>query len=275
MRQPSLLSYQHYRYLKLAVVLALVSLVAYFWHEPVIRPNGGTWLGYTLGTLAAGIILLLLSYGVRKRSYHSNLGTVQGWLSAHVYLGVTLVLIATLHTGFQFAWNVHTLVYFLMLAVVASGFLGLYFYRHNPELMSLALHGSTLDEHLLAINEIDNDSRVLAMNHVDHINKALLDSLNAPLFDSFWQQFTGDNPHCKTRAVSVLLATTDSAFNEAQARVNADLYRLQLQKLSRLNRLRGYMRHKAWLDIWLLLYVPLSIALLAALVVHIISVFFY
>ncbi|HEX6592389.1 MAG TPA: hypothetical protein VF050_10360, partial [Moraxellaceae bacterium] len=64
-------------------------------------------------------------------------------------------------------------------------------------------------------------------------------------------------------------------LSEAQARINADIYRLQLQKLSRINRLRNYARQKAWLDVWLLLHVPLSIALLAALTAHIVSVFFY
>lgn len=275
MKQPSLLSYQHYRYLKLTLLLLLLSLVAYLWHQPAIKPNGGTWLGYTLGTVGALIILLLLAYGIRKRSYRSSLGTVQGWLSAHIYLGSALILVATLHTGFEFGWNVHTLAYVLTLAVVASGFWGMYFYVRNPARMSAALRGETLEQHLLAISEIDNDCRSLAMNHVDYVNKALLDSLNTPLFQNFWQQFSGRNPQCKTQEVTALLSQVDTRLSEAQVRINTELYRLQLQKLSRLNRLRSYMRQKAWLDVWLLLHVPLSIALLAALTAHIVSVFFY
>ncbi|HEX6591026.1 MAG TPA: hypothetical protein VF050_03425, partial [Moraxellaceae bacterium] len=245
MKQPSLLSYQHYRYLKLTLLLLLLSLVAYLWHQPAIKPNGGTWLGYTLGTVGALIILLLLAYGIRKRSYRSSLGTVQGWLSAHIYLGSALILVATLHTGFEFGWNVHTLAYALTLAVVASGFWGMYFYVRNPARMSAALRGETLEQHLLAISEIDNDCRSLAMNHVDYVNKALLESLNTPLFQNFWQQFSGRNPQCKTQEVTALLSQVDSRLSEAQVRINTELYRLQLQKLSRLNRLRSYMRQKA------------------------------
>jgi hypothetical protein len=275
MKQPTLLSYHRYRYLKLATLLVLLSIVAYAAHNPAIKPNGGTWLGYTLGTLGALIILLLLAFGIRKRSYKSTLGKVQGWLSAHIYLGTALVVIATLHTGFEFGLNVHTLTYVLTLLVVASGFWGMYFYIRNPARMSAALRGETLEQHLLAIAEIDNHSRTLAMNHYDHVNRALLESNNAPLFNHFWQQFTGRNPQCLTTAVTRLLITSTEKMSGEQAKTNAAVYELQLQKLARLNRLRNYTRLKTWVDVWLIVHVPLSIALLAALIAHIISVFFY
>lgn len=275
MKQKTVFTYKGYRYLKFSGLLVVLSVLAYFWHHPDIKPNGGTWLGYTLGTLGALLILLLLAYGIRKRSYQSSLGRVQGWLSAHIYLGASLIIVATLHTGFEFGANVHTLAYVLMLAVIFSGFWGMYFYVRNPSRMSAALRGETLEQHLLAIEEIDSECRTLAMNHVDHINRALQDSINAPLFDNFWQQFTGRHSRCKTTAVTALLGTMDPALSDAQARINAELYRLQLQKQSRLGRLRLYTRQKAWLEAWLMLHVPLSIALLAALSAHIVSVFFY
>lgn len=275
MKQSTLLSYRRRLYLKMALVLMLLALVAYLVHEPPLGPNGGTWLGYTLGTLGALLIAWLTAYGLRKRAYGSTLGTLKGWLSAHVYLGGALVVIATLHTGFEFGWNVHTLAYALTLAVVASGFWGLYFYLRNPARMNTALQGETLEQHLLAITAIDNDCRGLAMNHQDHVNQALVASLDNPLFTGFWQQFRGHNPRCRTAALTALLGGGIPDMTEEQARINAELYRLQLQKLSRLNRLRSYMRHKAWLDIWLLLHVPLAIGLLAALTAHIVSVFYF
>lgn len=275
MKQSSLLAYHGYRYLKLALLAILLSWVSYLWHDPVPRPGGGTWLGYTLGTVGALLIVWLTAYGIRKRSYHSSLGTLRGWLSAHVYLGTALVVVATLHTGFEFGWNVHTLAYALTLAVVLSGFWGLYFYLRNPDRMNQALQGETLEQHLLAITAIDNDCRNLAMNHVDHINRALVDSLDVPLFATYRQQLSGRHPQCRTAAVVRLLDTDMAGLTEDQLRINAEVYRLQLQKLARLNRLRSYLRHKTWLDIWLMLHVPLAIALLAALGAHILSVFYY
>ena len=89
----SFLEHAGRRYLKVAVALCAVSIARYAWHDPRSPPNGGTWLGYTLGGVGAALILWLAALGVRKRSYASSLGTVQGWVSAHVYLGLALIVV--------------------------------------------------------------------------------------------------------------------------------------------------------------------------------------
>src|ERR1043166_3582886 len=80
-RHYSILEYARFRWFKGALILSIGAAAAYLWHEPPLKPYGGTWLGYTLGTIGAVLILWLMWYGVRKRRYTSNLGTVQGWLS--------------------------------------------------------------------------------------------------------------------------------------------------------------------------------------------------
>ena len=82
MRHYSILEYANFRWFKLGLALAAIASLAYLWHRPALAPYGGTWLGYTLGTIGALLILWLLWYGVRKRSYRSNAGTVQGWYRA-------------------------------------------------------------------------------------------------------------------------------------------------------------------------------------------------
>ena len=118
MAHQSILAYARYRYLKIATAAVLIAIAAYVWDRPPNGRYGGTWLGYTLGTIGALLIVWLTYFGVRKRRYASNAGTVLGWLSAHCYLGTALLVIVTLHAAFQIGWNVHTLAYALMLAVI-------------------------------------------------------------------------------------------------------------------------------------------------------------
>jgi len=73
------------------------------------QPNGGTWLGLTLGTIAAAMILILMGYGIRRRTFRASVGSATRWLSIHVYLGLCTVVIASLHCGFQFGGTRHQL----------------------------------------------------------------------------------------------------------------------------------------------------------------------
>src|SRR6188768_1321330 len=132
----SILTHARSRYLWVSLVLMGGSLAAYIWHDPIGPPNGGTWLGYTLGTIGALLIFWLMLFGVRKRTYSNRVGTLRGWLSAHIYLGTALLLVALLHSGFQFGWNLHTLAFTLMTLVIFSGFFGVFAYLRYPNLMT-------------------------------------------------------------------------------------------------------------------------------------------
>jgi len=58
--------------------------------------------------------------GIRKRRYRQPSGQDLG----HVYIGTSLLVIVTLHTAFEFGWNVHTAAYALMEIVIVSGMIG-------------------------------------------------------------------------------------------------------------------------------------------------------
>ena len=47
------LTYGKMKFLKLAAILCVVAIVAYIFYEPIDEHNGGTWLGYILGTIGA------------------------------------------------------------------------------------------------------------------------------------------------------------------------------------------------------------------------------
>jgi len=275
-RHQSLLAYARYRYLKVTMVVIGLVIAAYIWHRPPNGPYGGTWLGYTLGTVSALLVLWLTYFGVRKRRYRSTLGTLQGWLSAHVYLGASLLAIATLHAAFQVGWNVHTLAYVLMIVVILSGFYGVWAYLRVPTRITDTLGEDTLESLLLGIADLDRALRPMALGLPDAVNRLVLASAQETRIGGTWrQQFRGLDSNCPTAAAVAGLQTIGKALRGDEARVNEQVYALMARKQELVNRARRAVALKARLDLWLFIHVPLSIALIAALVAHVVSVFFY
>ena len=275
-RHRSILAYAQYRYLKLAAALGVAAIAAYVWHRPPTGAYGGTWLGYSLGTLGALLILLLLWFGVRKRKFASTAGTLPGWLSAHVYLGTVLIVIVTLHTAFQVGWNVHTLAYALMLAVIASGFFGIYAYLRYPPLMTDNFRDDTLALLLIKITDIDREAQQLALSLPDSINELVVASAQGTTIGgSWWRQLRGTDPHCPMTMATTGVQALGQTLTGEHAKTNRQLYALLLKKQELVARARKGVQLKALLDVWLYVHVPLSIALLVAMSAHIVSVFFY
>ena len=59
------LAHRRLRWLKVAVALSLAAIVGYALADAEPRPNGGTWYGYTLGTIGATLVVWLSLLGVR------------------------------------------------------------------------------------------------------------------------------------------------------------------------------------------------------------------
>jgi uncharacterized membrane protein SirB2 len=271
----SFLAWRRFLWLKAATILVLVSVALYAWHRPIPAANGGTWLGYGLGTIAALLIFWLTWFGWRKRSY-SRAGRVQAYLSAHVYLGLSLIVVATLHTGFQFGWNVHTLAYVLMLLVIASGVFGIIAYIRYPTLMTENRRGMSTQQFMSRIATLDGEARQVALSLSDEIAQVVARaSQNTRVGGSVLRQLSGRDPNCATTAALGEVQDLVRRLPPSQSANGRALLVLLSQKVEFLRRLRRDIQYKAIMDIWLYVHVPVTFALLAALVAHIISVFFY
>lgn len=270
MPQENVLTLYGFRYLKWSLALMLGSIIAYVVDVPRTVPNGGTWLGYTLGTIGALVIVWLVLFGVRKRAYKSSLGNVRGWLSAHIWLGLSLLVVATLHTGFQFGSNIHTVAYVLMVLVIVSGIWGVTVYLRNPSLMSDLVGGKSLLQMGTVLAEIDGEARNMAQGLGDEVQRLVEASASTPIVSGLFGRF-GTSPGCATASA---VATLHQMGLQGDKAVR-DLYAVQVRRQQQLGRIREFLRTKAWTDVWLLLHVPLSIGLLATLTAHIVSVFFY
>jgi hypothetical protein len=293
----SFINFRNYRYALIAVVASFVTIVVYTLDRPRVPPNGGTWLGYTLGTIAALLVIFLALFGIRKRSFRSTMGTAIGWLSAHVYLGLAALLIATLHSGMHFGANVHTAAYVLMCLVTLSGCWGVYAYVAFPGAMMQHRGNLRRSEFLRQIAEIDGNALELAERISPRITQLLAEAARRTDLGGggFWKQLRAEDAstlllgiaaaprrsqlvsNANQRALIQALAEMrpGRSGNEVALSSIQKLLELTGSKAALLHRLRRETQLAALLRIWLFLHVPLCCALLAALCIHIVTVFLY
>jgi hypothetical protein len=315
-QRPNVLKYENGRYLKLSGLLAMLAVGGYVLFEPTTaKPYGGTPIGYTLGIVSFLIVLLLFWYGIYKRSPTSARDrrfverrhpggqaneeivstrkaqrrhilprkswrhgrTLQGWLALHINLGGVLIVLATLHTGFEFGWNVHTLSYVLMLGMIASGFYGLYAYLNYPRLITDNLEEDPLEGLLLKIDELDELARVNALDLPDEVNQLVLNARQDTMIGgNLWQQLSWKKTICPTTiAVLKIQALGQKYIADEQPKFMRNLYSLMLRKERLVERARNVIKYKSRQEAWLYLHVPMAVALLATLLVHVVSVLFY
>jgi hypothetical protein len=284
-----LLFYRGARYLWWSLGLLALSAILYATQGELQAPNGGTWQGYVLGTVGALLIVWLTLLGIRKRTYSSTLGTVQGWTSAHVYLGAALLVIATLHSGLQVGWNLHTLAYVLMCIVIASGFFGLYSYINHPELIAKNREGGGRAELFAELFDLDKQARAVSARCATGVAVAVDSSIErTSLGGGVYAQLFGADHSYFVRGEGAPVANADQqpvidfvADRLPRAEKGAETANLQqlvvllCRRQAVLRRIRRDIRLRGWLKIWLYFHVPLTVALLVALVLHILATFFY
>lgn len=271
----SFLRYQSYKWLKIALGISAAALLIYAFNDVQPKPNGGSIYGYVTGTIGVGLILWLAWLGVRKRDIRPGRWSLKSWTSAHVYLGLALIVIGSLHTGFDFGWNVHTLAYVLMMLVIGSGIFGIATYSSIPQALS-ANRGETtqiqmLDNLRMLDRQLNEAAQPLDADGAAIVQMALQDD---PFGGGLWARLTGRYRKCGTRAaLAAVRAHPKRSDGEPDPLDHVEV--LLERKRSALSRIRKHLRLKALLEVWLYIHVPLTFALIAALFVHIVAVFYY
>jgi hypothetical protein len=291
----SFLNIQRYRYALYAGLLGAACLVSYVvdsWRE---RPSGDTVLGYTLGGIAAALVLFLLSYGIRRRSFHARAGATKRWLSMHVYLGVCVLLVATLHSGLQFGYNVHTLAYGLLCMTVLSGCWGVYAYIRYPTLITRERGAVSREELLRQLAEADAQALAVAAGLDLEVRTLIADAIRRTrLGGTLWSQLRGRDESTlllvpirepgyahlvsnrgQLALIAQLAKYQATAPDSGSQRTLHQLLQISGDKAVVLRRLQRDIQMQGLMQFWLYLHVPLSFGMLAALAVHILSVFYY
>lgn len=270
----SFLRHRDFRWLKIGGGLALLALLGYAIIPAAPGPYGGSWFGYTLGTAGAGLILWLSLLGIRKRAMTPGRWSLKAWTSAHVWLGVALIVVATLHTGLHLGWNLATLAWTLMMLVILSGVYGISAYATLPMGLSQNREEQTQPEMVEGLRAIDRQlhdaAQPLPGAEAEWVHAAMAQS---PFAVGLRQRLAGRADSCATLRALALL---ENAPDDAPAALAIPRVRSLLgRRRALLEQIRRQMRLRALLEVWLYVHIPITVALLAALTAHIVSVFYY
>lgn len=276
--QGTLLTYGKKRYLWATVIGAVALLVSYSYYARTAIPSGRTVWGLVYGWIGLVAILVLMFLSIRKRWYFSHLGTLQGWTSAHVYVGLLTLLIIPMHAGFQFGWDVHTLAYILLVVVVLSGIVGLIVYLTVPGILTTHESGMLPDMLEAEINQIFREMKQLAADTpgiFQHLYQEEAHRSRERTSQGWRILFTRVDPDAilaqRTRDLHNQLADMPATDQEGFSKFAG----LILRKTELEAYLVDQMRLKNGLQAWLYVHVPASIAMVAAVGIHLLVVVYY
>ncbi len=116
-------------------------------------------------------------------------------------------------------------------------------------------------------------ARPLEQNQAALVRKAVQ---KTRIGGSFPQRLTGWHGNCPSRlAFQELSAARAPMADGPQATALDQILSLLAEKNATLDRARRYIRLRSLLEVWLYIHIPATLALMAALTAHIISVFFF
>ena len=287
----NILRHANGRFLWWAIGLVIASFVLYATQGGVQPPNGGTWQGYVLGTIGALLIVWLAMLGIRKRSYASTKGSVPAWTSAHVYLGSALLVVATLHSAGQLGWNVHSLSYVLMFVVIISGFYGIYTYINYPRAITEVRASSSRAALFAELFALDQRGRELAARAPDDINVAVTSAIErTAVGGGVYAQLLGkdqslfvppggagkpESNRDQQPVIDLVAGRIPRTSKVAETELLEELLEVFCRRQAVLRRIARDIRLRGRIRFWLLIHVPLTVALIFALIVHIVTTFIY
>ena len=132
------------------ITLAIASTVAYIVYavDTPGGPRGGSALGLTFGIVGYAMMLYAGLLGARKQVPTWRLGRAQTWLRGHLWLGLLSLLLILFHAGFAFRGPLTLLLMLLFFIVIGSGILGAAIQHYVPSFMTSRVPLETIYEEI-------------------------------------------------------------------------------------------------------------------------------
>jgi hypothetical protein len=282
-----------------AVVSALVLGLAVVIYIPYALgstpPSGGSALGLAYGIAGFGVMLAATLLALRKKFPIWRIGRTQSWMRAHLWLGALSLPLILLHAGFLTGYGLTSVLMWLLVFVYVSGFAGAYLQHTMPRRIMREVpmetiyeqighvRGQLLDEADTVVADASGKLQVavpVAASGASALASVMRVGADdtAPLREFYTREM---RPFLQAPSRAHPLADPTTAaeqFGRLRPLVPpglepaiADLESLceEERQLLRQERMHGLLHG------WLIVHVPLSFALMALAVVHIVMALRY
>jgi hypothetical protein len=264
----------------IVLVLGIQMPVAHY-----LSPKTG--IGYALGITGGVLILMQALYALRKRVRSLRfLGSIPAWFQWHMMLGIVAPVLILIHCGFSFGATNSNIALVSMLLVSGSGIFGRYFYSRIHH----GLYGrkSTLAELQRGAHELkERGSKILMMPELVDLLETEERRLQAvatwgaagvilaPFVIASRYASSRSRLRRYTRAAIKITAQRHKAVASQQDRFEHVAFDYIARRLRATRDVAEFRVYERLFSVWHVLHVPLFLILLAAGIVHVVSVHVY
>jgi hypothetical protein len=233
----------------------------YMPQHALLRPSGS--VGLLLGVAGVASMLCTLPYLIRKRvKALAKVGSLRGWLEAHIFFGIVGPVLITFHTSFKFKGLI-SIAYWLMALVWASGFVGRYLYVRIPKtIRGVEVSRGEVEARLLVVTQGLADAPTELAGEFASLDRSLSTANGRVpgLLDLFFGEL---------RARVRLVIARRRLSSRAHAQMAGQLIALAAERAALSRRLAHLERTRRLFDMWHVFHRPLVAGLFVIAAVHV------
>jgi hypothetical protein len=249
-----------------------------------LGPRGGSRVGLAFGIIGSAFMIFAGLLAARKKVPVWRVGRAQAWMRGHLWLGLLSLPMIFFHSGFKFGGTLTSTLMILLLVVVASGIFGAILQHLMPAMVTERIPMETIFEqidHVRAQLVAEADGMVDAICGPPNLDipavAAIIPAGVAgvgvatsagvlPLRRFYNREMRPFLRNEKIRSRALINETQASAIFEGLKKLLPSSDHETIDSLEQIceeeRQLRRQVRFHHWLHGWLLLHVPLSLALL-------------
>jgi hypothetical protein len=277
----------------LALLVASLAIYIIYAVGSPAGPRGGSAIGLTFGISGYALMIYAGLLGARKKVAIWRIGRAQTWMRGHIWLGLLSLPLILFHGGFAFRGPLTAVLMWLFFIVIGSGIVGALVQHYLPRIMTSRIPMETIYEEIPHVRaQLREEADQLVATVCGPIGEAIDGSaLTEQQSASAVGTLVDIEQEDRARFREIYLGKVRPFLSDPEAknlelcdpRRSAEVFEALrrllvapvhpvLKDLENIceeeHQLSRQARIYHWLHAWLLVHVPLSIALLVLGAVH-------